>query len=144
MPKEDKVNDSIRLVLHTIDLIFQLKPHFWVMENPRAMLRKIIGYPHYEITQCQYGRPFRKPTDLWGHLPKKFKAKNCKTKDKCHINVSRGENKGVQGNEMCGWDLHHNGKWIRFKDASQYRAEIPYGLSLAVCEACEEECEKIK
>lgn len=123
MPKDNLVNHDIRLVLKTIDLIFELKPRFWVIENPMGMLRTIIGKPQYEISQCQYGREFRKPTDLWGRLPKSFKPKKCIPKiSNCHIKVKRG---GING--------------VDSLKTPEERAKIPYGLSLVICESCEKE-----
>ena len=129
MPTDTKTNDRIRLVTKTIELIHEWKPRWWVIENPRGMLRKIIGMPHYEITQCQYGRPYMKPTDLWGRLPKSFKAKRCKAGSDCHERATRSSKDGVQG-------------IISSLDRGMTKAErakIPYGLSEAICLACEKE-----
>jgi len=129
MPKDEDTLKMIKLVTRTIELIHQLKPRWWVMENPRGMLRKVIGFPHYVITQCQYGRSVMKPTDLWGRLPKSFKAKKCKAGMDCHERATRSSKNGVQG-------IISNLDNI---EGRYERAKIPYGLSLAICEACEKD-----
>jgi len=122
IPKED-TKKAIELVFHTLKLIDDLKPTFWILENPMCMLRKVIGKPTVTITQCQYGRDVMKPTDLWGDLPKSFEAKRCKNGDICHERSPRGSHKtGIQSLKN-----------------PELRAKIPYGLSLAICFACEKE-----
>lgn len=123
--------DAIRLVLHTIELIQALKPKYWVMENPTGMLRKVIGLPHYVISQCQYGRSIMKPTDLWGRLPDSFIAKKCKPGSSCHEKASRSAKAGVQGINNSFSNLGMRGK--------DERAKIAYGLSTAICLACEKD-----
>jgi len=127
--KDGKTIHNIKLVLKTIELIQELRPDFWIIENPKGMLRKIIGYPHYEITQCQYGREVMKPTDLWGRLPKEFNPLKCKPGMNCHERATRSSRKGVQA-IISSLDKKRN---------PELRALIPYGLSLAVCKACEKE-----
>jgi len=129
IPKDEATIKSIELVKHTIDLIRDLNPDFWVMENPTGMLRKVIGMPNYQISQCQYGRGVMKPTDLWGKLPDSFVAKKCKPGSLCHEKASRSAKSGVQGINNSFSDLGSKGK--------ELRAKIPIGLSLAVCLAVE-------
>lgn len=134
-PRNEKTLKSLELVKHTIKLIEEMKPKFWILENPVGMLRKqnfMNNYNRRTITQCQYGRKERKATDLWGSLPKTFIIKKCNPGSLCHTNVRRGEHKGIQGTTF-------NGKSVGFYEAQKLRALIPYGLSLAICEACERE-----
>ena len=128
-PKDEQTRQSIRLVQHTFDLIKEINPKWWLVENPRGMLRTVIGKPNYEITQCQYGRSIMKPTDLWGKLPASFIPKRCKNGASCHERASRGSRKGVQGINNSFSNLGSKGK--------ELRAKIPYGLSLEVCKYCE-------
>ena len=135
-PKNEKTIKAIELVKHTLDMIEILNPRFWILENPMGMLRKQYFMKKYRmvtITQCQYGREDRKPTDLWGKFPKDFKPKKCEAKGSCHIKVHRGKIKGKQSNKK--WSLGG----VKDKANSAYRSKLPYGLSLAVCEACEKE-----
>lgn len=129
--KSDKEIEAMNLVLHTMSLIQSLRPRFWVMENPMGMLRKIIGMPHYHISQCQCGRSIMKPTDLWGRLPKSFIAKRCKNGNPDHEKASRSAKAGVQGINNSFSNLGMRGK--------DERAKIPYGLSFAICIACEKQ-----
>ena len=130
--KSEEEIKSIRLVLHTICLIQSLRPKFWIMENPTGMLRKIIGLPHYNIAQCQYGRSVMKPTDLWGRLPSSFIAKKCRAGNTDHEKATRSSKNGIQG------ILSSLDKGMSVSE----RAMIPYGLSLVVCKSCENELEQ--
>jgi hypothetical protein len=129
-PTDQATIDSIALVRRTLDLIQELNPKFWVLENPTGMLRKVIGLPQYQISQCQYGRSVMKPTDLWGILPSSFIAKKCKPGSPCHEKASRSAKAGVQGINNSFSNLGSKGH--------ELRAKIPYGLSEAVCLACED------
>ena len=85
---------------HLIELIKELNPKYWFIENPRGGLRKMIfmqGLPRYTVTYCQYGDKRMKPTDLWtNHPDPKFKPM-CKNGDKCHESAPRGSKTGTQG-----------------------------------------------
>lgn len=85
---------------HVLDLISQLKPKFFFIENPRGGLRKMpwmAKYPRYTITYCQYGDSRMKPTDIWtNHQNPKFKPM-CKNGDSCHDRAPRGSKTGTQG-----------------------------------------------
>lgn len=64
-----EVKGSVELVKYTLDLIHKLDPDYWVLENPRGMLRKIIGPPIVTTHWGSWGMPYLKATDLWGKLP---------------------------------------------------------------------------
>ena len=90
----DKVN------AHVIDLIRELKPKYWFIENPRGGMRKMTwmqGLPRYTVTYCQYGDTRMKPTDIWTNHPNpKFKPP-CHNGDPCHEPAPRGSKTGTQG-----------------------------------------------
>jgi site-specific DNA-cytosine methylase len=65
----DKTKESIKLIGHTIKLILELYPSFWILENPRGMMRHVLGKPSVTTYYAAYGLPYLKPTDLWGVLP---------------------------------------------------------------------------
>ncbi len=70
LPKTEAALDSMKLVRHTISLIEDMEPSYWYLENPRGILRKIIGKSIRTIWLCQFGDERAKPTDLWGqHAP---------------------------------------------------------------------------
>jgi hypothetical protein len=71
-PKTDKARLATALVDASITVNDRLEPRFWVIENPRAKLRKLdlmLWMERVTVTYCQYGEPFMKPTDLWGKFP---------------------------------------------------------------------------
>ena len=90
----DKINK------HLIDLIRELNPKYWFIENPRGGFRKmnfIQGLQRYTVTYCQYGEKRMKPTDIWTNHPNpKFKPP-CKNGDTCHEAAPRGARTGTQG-----------------------------------------------
>jgi len=117
-PNTTEAEDSLRLVAHTIRLIAALTPKYWVMENPRGQLRwseVVRGIPYIEVTYCQYGTEYQKPTDLFGVLPSHFVGMRCAPTDKCHT----------------------IGLMDLMRDAAE-RAVVPYALGDAVCSALED------
>jgi len=121
-PIDDFARTSIQLVHHTVGLIHSIDPDWWLMENPRAMMRVIYRFPDYEVWYCQYGASYAKPTDLWGRMPGSFESKKCKNQNpNCdHIPAPAGSKTGIQG-EL----------------SSEERAKVPYGLSKAIKESIE-------
>ena len=85
---------------HVLDLIRELKPKYWFIENPRGGMRKMTwmqGLPRYTVTYCQYGDTRMKPTDIWtNHPDPKFKPP-CHNGDPCHEPAPRGSKTGTQG-----------------------------------------------
>lgn len=85
---------------HVLDLISELKPKYWFIENPRGGMRKMTwmqGLPRYTVTYCQYGDTRMKPTDIWtNHPDPKFKTP-CHNGDPCHEPAPRGSKTGTQG-----------------------------------------------
>ena len=85
---------------HVLQLIDELNPMFWFIENPRGAMRKMdfMKYlPRYTVTYCQYGDKRMKPTDIWTNHPcPKFKPP-CKNGDPCHEAAPRGSKTGTQG-----------------------------------------------
>lgn len=122
-PKTDKARLGLELVEATLRLRDALQPRYFVMENPRAKLRKLPPVQPLErrtVTYCQYGEKRAKPTDLWGGFPPSLVLKPaCKNGDPCHVAAPRGSTTGTQG-----------------MDPAE-SAKIPYALALAVTEAAE-------
>jgi hypothetical protein len=85
---------------HVLQLINELKPTYFYIENPRAGLRKMSwmkGIPRYTVTYCQYGEKYMKPTDIFTNHPNpKFKPP-CKNGSPCHEAAPRGSRTGLQG-----------------------------------------------
>lgn len=109
---------------HVIELIQELNPKVFFIENPRGGLRKMRwmqGIPRYTVTYCQYGEERMKPTDIWtNHPDPKFKPP-CKNGDPCHVRAPRGARTGTQGIK-----------------GSKDRAVIPYQLCEHIVDISEE------
>lgn len=89
----DKVN------AHLIDLIEELAPKYWFIENPVGGLRKMDfmrGLPRYTVTYCQYGERRQKPTDIWTNHPDPNFKPPCKRGAICHDAAPRGAKTGTQ------------------------------------------------
>jgi hypothetical protein len=99
-PKNKETIESIELVKHMLELIKQLNPTFWVIENPRAMLRKQTFMPNDKrktVTYCQYGLEYQKATDLWTNIDNWKPKPMCSPKSPCHVRAPRGSRYGIQG-----------------------------------------------
>lgn len=108
---------------HVLDLIEELKPKYYFIENPRGGLRKMDfmkGLYRYTITYCQYGDKRMKPTDIWTNHPNPQFKPVCKNGDNCHEKAPRGSRTGTQG----------------LKSAKE-RSVIPEELCNYIVEICE-------
>lgn len=109
---------------HVLDLINELQPKLYFIENPRGGLRKMDfmkALPRYTVTYCQYGDTRMKPTDIWTNHPEpKFKPA-CHNGDKCHEPAPRGSKTGTQ----------------KLKSAKE-RSIIPKQLCEHIVNICEE------
>lgn len=85
---------------HVLDLIRELNPKFYFIENPRGGMRKMTwmqGLPRYTVTYCQYGDKRMKPTDIWTNHPAPQFLPMCKNGSPCHEAAPRGSKTGTQG-----------------------------------------------
>jgi hypothetical protein len=85
---------------HVLELIQELQPSFWFIENPRGGMRKMAwtkDLPRYTVTYCQYGDTRMKPTDIWTNHPAPGFKPPCKNGDPCHERAPRGAKTGTQG-----------------------------------------------
>ena len=139
LPADTKASLALHLANHTFDLIRAASPKFWVAENPVGFMRHAIAPPAATLDQCAYGRRFRKPTDLWGELPPSFKPLRCIGAKCSHGRVIKKANGFTASNSI------FTAEWISDKlPAASIRAELPYGLSLAMCQAVEKDIEARK
>ena len=142
-PTNIDVVAAIRIVMWCMDVIDYLKPKYWVIENPRGMLRNILNAPGKVLPGVTtyyacWGAPYLKPTDLWGNLPNidwPAKPKNGYEK------AGRGSQKGIQkgivrtgstNDKFC--NAHPN-----VKNRAALRSKVPYKLGEAICKAIEKE-----
>jgi len=107
---------QIELVKHTINIIEEANPKYWILENPRGMLRSVLGLPDKSIYLGVWSKKNKKPTYLWGKLPPVDWLMPLKW-----IEAKRGSKTGVQDPSL----------------SPEERALIPYEFSLAVCLAVE-------
>lgn len=109
---------------HVLELIKELNPKFWFIENPRGGMRKMSwmqGLPRYTVTYCQYGDTRMKPTDLWTNHPNPQFLPMCKNGDPCHEPAPRGSKTGTQG-----------------RKGSIERSRIPVKLCEHIVKICED------
>ena len=77
-PKTEKAEQHIKILNKSLDLIEEIKPMFWFIENPRGKLRyypKMINFltrnngMTKQLTLSSYGFPTTKPTNIFtnGH-----------------------------------------------------------------------------
>lgn len=97
-PKTLQAEKALLLINKTLEIINELNPRYWYIENPRGKLRKLInpGIRH-TVSYCQYGDTRMKPTDIWTNNPKWMPRKMCKNGMTCHIAAPRGSSTGTQG-----------------------------------------------
>lgn len=84
---------------HVINLLKELQPTYWFIENPVGGLRKMDfmqGLPRYTTTYCQWGDFRQKPTDLWTNHPNPRFKPACKRGAPCHEKAPRGSRCGSQ------------------------------------------------
>ena len=98
-PKTEKARDNELLIWKTLEILQELQPKYFIIENPRGLLRKMDTLEHLNrttVTYCQYGDERMKPTDLWHNLD--WKAREmCKNGMPCHQSAPRGSRTGTQG-----------------------------------------------
>jgi hypothetical protein len=62
-------DEGMFLVEHCLRIIEEVKPSFWVIENPaKGVLKHYLGEPKYEYEPWWYGSPWTKRTALWGNF----------------------------------------------------------------------------
>ena len=114
----DKVNT------HVVELIKELNPKYFFIENPVGGLRKMPfmkDLPRHTVTYCQYGERRQKPTDIWTNHPNPKFKEPCKRGAPCHDAAPRGSKTGTQG----------------LKNAIE-KARIPELLCEHIVDICEE------
>ena len=99
-PVSDYAKFCDKVDTHVLDLIRELAPKYWFIENPRGGMRKMTwmqGLPRYTVTYCQYGDNRMKPTDIWTNHPDPKFLPPCHNGDPCHEPAPRGSKTGTQG-----------------------------------------------
>lgn len=99
-PISDYAKQCDLINAHLMELIQELKPKYFFIENPRGGFRKmkfIQGIPCYTVTYCQYGDTRQKPTDIFTNHPKPDFKPPYKRGAPCHEAAPRGSKTGTQG-----------------------------------------------
>ncbi len=60
------IKGALSVVDACLRIIMVAKPKFWVLENPRGILRKYLGSPKITIQPYWFSDRYSKHTDLWG------------------------------------------------------------------------------
>lgn len=123
VPMTDEADHALALVAKTVEIIRYFGPRWWVIENPKALLRSTEAIPDawtsgvrdpktkkmlpHSVWYCHYGEHRAKPTDLWGHFPRDLRLEppchnqrpehpaDCCCRD--HTSAPRGSRTGTQG-----------------------------------------------
>ncbi len=93
IPISKRAVHALSMVKKTLEIIRELQPHYWFIENPRAMLRVqsiMEGLPRRTITYCQYGERRMKPTDIWTNCAAWIPRPACRNGAPCHESAPRG------------------------------------------------------
>lgn len=112
---------------HVVELIKELNPKYYFIENPVGGLRKMDfmqELPRYTVTYCQYGERRQKPTDIWTNHPNPNFKPVCKRGAPCHDAAPRGSQTGTQA----------------LKNARE-KAKIPVMLCEHIVNICEGVCQ---
>ena len=102
LPVSDYAKRCDEIDAHVVDLIRELNPKFWFIENPRGGMRKAqfmqpLNRYRNTVTYCQYGDTRMKPTDIWTNIENPNFKPPCKNGDTCHVAAPRGSMTGTQG-----------------------------------------------
>jgi hypothetical protein len=109
IPATEFAKLSLKLIEKLFQLIDELEPRFYWIENPRGVLRKLKVMERENLSRttvwyCQYGSTLgvkrAKPTDLWGVWPDTWTPRApCKNgnPDCDHVRAPRGAKTGTQG-----------------------------------------------
>ena len=129
-PKTVAAKEGIARVKRTLEIITELRPRVWIIENPRGVLRKMpfmeaLPYRH-TVSYCQYGDTRMKPTDLWSNFALDVRPM-CKNGDPCHEAAPRGARTGTQGVKG-------------YRD----RSRVPHDLCLSIIEQLEDDVFSLK
>jgi len=124
-PDREKLELAKKLAKHTLNIIHEANPRFWIIENPPGRIKKVLGPPVYKIAWGYWGTPYLKPTWLWGKLP-----------------FMDWPTRYTEPQPKDTWNLEtfktHKFSYLCPRDSKQ-RSLIPYEFSLALCQATEKE-----
>ena len=122
-PDKDGLKVSKELTKHTLKIIHEANPLFWIIENPPGRIKNVLGPPMFKTAWGYWGTPYYKPTWLWGKLPFiEWKTRYAEPQPKESWNLDSFKT--------------HKFAYLCPRDSKQ-RSLIPYEFSLALCIATE-------
>jgi hypothetical protein len=128
---------------HVLELIKELDPKFYFIENPRGGMRKMEwmqGLPRHTVTYCQYelDKPVNerrmKPTYIWTNHPNPQFRPMCKNGDSCHASAPRSAT--VRKLKQQGIEIVVGGTQYGMKNSKE-RSTIPRMLCEHIVYICE-------
>jgi len=116
---------AVKLAKHTMNIIQEASPSYWVIENPKnSRLWTIIGKPNYITAWGYWSEAYFKPTGLKGILP--------------HIEWPTKYTEPIP-KESWNLEIYKTNKFSYLCDRNPARRSlIPYTFSEALCIAIEE------
>ncbi len=128
-PPWDRTASALGVVACTFRLISEIRPRWWIVENPFGRLStEFIGKPKETIVLCAFGGRWKKPTDLWGRYPGEI-ARPCIPHEPSWV-WSEAERKAKMPGVL-------SSKTARARDPAE-RAKLPYGLGEELCKRIED------
>ena len=98
-----------------LEAVAYLKPHYWLLENPKGRLRWFMETkPVATVNLGDYGYRTIKPTDLWGNLSLPL------------VDLHRKDNGSIEFNQG--------------PRSSSKRSMLPLGFSQAIKKAVKDSC----
>ena len=95
----------IAILERTLEIINEIKPKYYVIENPfgfmRVYLKRYKEIIQNYCTYCLYGFQYKKPTNLFSNI--KLDLKSCNRGDNCHKNnfYTRGKKNKISNRSIC-------------------------------------------
>lgn len=136
-PISDYAKFCDKVDAHMVELIKELRPAFYFIENPRGGMRKmpwVRDLPRYTVTYCQYGERRQKPTDIWTNHPDPQFKPMCKRGAPCHDPAPRRQTQ--EKLRAQGIEVITGGTQDGMKDPV-LRATIPAQLCEHIVDICE-------
>lgn len=106
-PKTAQATQALLMIERVVDIIGNLKPERWYIENPRGKMRKVLPnlldtkignfWIMRTVSYCQYGDTRMKPTDIFTNDFNWIPRTICKNGMPCHESAPRGARTGTQG-----------------------------------------------
>jgi hypothetical protein len=96
-PKRQEAVIAMDVATKTTNLIAEIAPEYWFIENPRGMLRKMPfmrGWHKSTVTYCKYGLKYQKATDIWNNCYEWKPRPVCSPRNPCSVRIQKLSTKG--------------------------------------------------